>query len=248
MKSIRPLTRYCWLLSIFLTLLPLRSAMADTLLIAAGAGYKRPVSELSAVFEKKTGTRVEQIYGHMGAVLSQAKQGGHVAVVFGDLAYLEKAEGIAFAGFLPLGKGRLVVAWPKGLELKSPEDLADARFGRIAVADTKSAIYGIAATEFLQRSGLEAKTRERLRIVSTVPQVSAYLISGEVDAGFINLTEALALKEKLGGYQEIDEKLYTPIRIVAGVIKGFESRTTVEALRQFLDTAEARAILDKYGL
>ena len=240
-----PYVRY---LLVALTFLLCRGASADTLLVAGGAGYKRPIAELSAAFEKKTGHKVEQIYGHMAAVLSQAKQSGQVAVVFGDLSYLEKAEGISFAGFLPLGDGRLVVGWRKDMVMKSVDELVEPRFARIAMPDTKAAIYGIAAAEFLQRSGLESRVKDRLRVVATVPQVSAYLLTGEVDAGLFNLTEALAIKEKLGGHIEIDRKLYSPIRIVAGVVKGFEDQVALKSLREFLATAEAKGILDKHGL
>ena len=233
------------LLLAFIFALP---SLADTLLIGAGAGYKRPVSELSSAFEKKTGIRVEQIYGHMGGVVSQAKQSGQVAVIFGDQAFLAKVDGLAFAKFLPVGDGRLVVAWPKGSDLKSPAALSEARFARIAIPDTKSAIYGIAASEFIQRNNLAAALKDKLQIVATVPQVSAYLISGEVDAGFINLTEALAIRDKIGGYLELDPNYYNRIRIVAGVVEGFGEQAGVRQLQQFMETPEARSILDKHGL
>jgi molybdate transport system substrate-binding protein len=236
------------LLVLIFALLLVRPALAETLLIAAGAGYKRPVSELSAAFEKKTGFRVEQIYGHMGGVISQAKQSGQVAVIFGDLSYLSKAEGIAFSKLLPLGDGRLVVAWPKGSDLKSPAALTEPRFARIAIPDTKSAIYGIAATEFIQRNNLAAALKDKLQVVATVPQVSAYLISGEVDAGFINLTEALGIKDKIGGYLELDQNYYNRIRIVGGVVDGFGEQPAVLQLQQFVETPEARSILEKHGL
>lgn len=236
------------LLVLIFALLLVRPALAETLLIGAGAGYKRPVSELSAAFEKKTGIRVEQIYGHMGGVISQAKQSGQVAVIFGDLSYLSKAEGIAFSKFLPLGDGRLVVAWPKGSDLKNPAGLTEARFARIAIPDTKSAIYGIAATEFIQRNNLAAALKDKLQVVATVPQVSAYLISGEVDAGFINLTEALGIKDKIGGYLELDQNYYNRIRIVGGVVEGFGEQPAVLQLQQFVETPEARSILEKHGL
>lgn len=236
------------LLVLIFALLLVRPALAETLLIGAGAGYKRPVSELSAAFEKKTGIRVEQIYGHMGGVISQAKQSGQVAVIFGDLSYLSKAEGIAFSKFLPLGDGRLVVAWPKGSDLKSPAALTEPRFARIAIPDTKSAIYGIAATEFIQRNNLAAALKDKLQVVATVPQVSAYLISGEVDAGFINLTEALGIKDKIGGYLELDQNYYNRIRIVGGVVDGFGEQPAVLQLQQFMETPEARSILEKHGL
>lgn len=236
------------LLVLIFALLLVHPALAETLLIGAGAGYKRPVSELSAAFEKKTGIRVEQIYGHMGGVISQAKQSGQVAVIFGDLSYLSKAEGIAFSKFLPLGDGRLVVAWPKGSDLKSPAALTEPRFARIAIPDTKSAIYGIAATEFIQRNNLAAALKDKLQVVATVPQVSAYLISGEVDAGFINLTEALGIKDKIGGYLELDQNYYNRIRIVGGVVEGFGEQPAVLQLQQFVETSEARSILEKHGL
>ena len=236
------------LLILILAFLFVPPALAETLLIGAGAGYKRPISELSTAFEKKTGIHVEQIYGHMGGVIAQAKQSGQVAIIFGDLAYLSKAEGIVFSRFLPIGTGRLVVAWPKGGDLKSPAALAEPRFARIAIPDTKSAIYGIAATEFIQRNHLAAQLKDKLQVVATVPQVSAYLISGEVDAGFINLTEALAIRDKVGGYLELDQNDYNPIRIVAGVVEGFGEQAAVRQLQQFVETPEARAILEKHGL
>ena len=236
------------LIVLLLSLLLLPPAFADSLLIAAAAGYKRPVSELSGAFEKKSGVRVEQIYGHMGAIVSQAKQSGQVALIFGDLAYLSKVDGLRFSTFLPTGAGRMVIAWPTGQSLKNPAELADSRFARIALPDTKVAIYGIAATEFIQHSKLTAQLKDKLQVASTVPQVSAYLISGEVDAGFINLTEALAIKDKIGGYLELDQDGYTPIKIVAGVVDGYGDKAPVKALAQFLETPEARAILAKYGL
>lgn len=227
----------------------LNSAWADALLIAGGAGYKRPLAELAALFEKSSGIRVEQFYGHMSHVLAQTKQTGQVAVVFGDLSFLEKQSEVTFAGFLPIGEGRLVVAWPKGGQLGKPTDIVASRFARIAIADPKAAIYGNAATEFFQRSGIEAQVKARLQVVSTVPQVSAYLVSGDVDAGLINLTEALALKDKIGGYLEVDRALYSPIRIVGAVVKGFEGQPAVTKFQQFLqESPEVREILVRYGM
>lgn len=240
-----PLLRRLFLIFGLLAALP---ALADTLLIAAGAGYKRPVAELSAAFEKQSGIRVEEIYGNMGNIVAQVKQSGEIAVVFGDHAFLSKVEGIDFASYLALGTGRLVIAWPTGGKLADPGELADSRFARIAMPNPKAAIYGIAASEFLASSKLDAQVKDRLQVVATVPQVSAYLISGEVDAGFINLTEALSIAPKIGGYREIDAKLYAPIRIVGGVLRPQAEKTSVQALSRFLESPEARAILAKHGL
>ena len=238
-----------WLLALLLSLGGSLSAFAgDALMLAAGAGYKRPVSELAAAFERSSGVKVEPFFGNMGQVLAQAGQSEQVAVVFGDRAFLERAGSLAFQRYLPAGRGRLVLAWAKGKVLARPEELAKPEFARIALPDAQHAVYGKAGSEFLERSGLADKLRARLLTVATVPQVSAYLVSGEVDAGFINLTEALAVRDRLGGYLEIDPQLYGEIEIVGGVVRGREALPGVAALTAFLESPEAKAILTRHGL
>ena len=63
-------------------------AFAQNLLIAAGAGYKRPLGELCAAFQKQSGIKVEQVYGNMGNIVAQTKQGDDIAIIFGDQAFL----------------------------------------------------------------------------------------------------------------------------------------------------------------
>lgn len=221
---------------------------AESLMIAVGAGYKRPIGELAAAFERRSGIRLEPLFGNMGQVLAQAGQSDRVALVLGDQAFLEEAGQVAFSRYLPVGRGRLVLAWPNGKRLAEPADLAAPGFARIALPDPRHAVYGKAASQFLARSALAPRLQGRLLTVATVPQVSAYLTSGEVDAGFVNLTEALALSGRIGGYRELDPGLYDPIRIVAGVIRGRENRPGVAELAAFLETPEARAALARHGL
>lgn len=237
------------LVALFLFCASLCPAFAEqTLMVAAGAGYKRPVQELAAAFERHAGIRVEAFYGNMGQVLAQAGQSDRVALVFGDRAFLKNAKRLGFSRYLPVGRGRLVLAWPHGKRLNDPAELTGPDFARIALPDPRHAVYGKAASQFLERSALAPKLRERLLTVATVPQVAAYLIRGEVDAGFINLTEALAVAGRLGGYQEIDPTQYDPIQIVAGVIDGREALPGVAALAAFLETPEARSALARHGL
>ena len=226
----------------------LPASAAESLTIAAGAGYKRPVSELAAAFERRSGIRIEPFFGHMGQVLAQARQSDRVALVFGDQAFLENAGQPAFVRYLPAGRGRLVLAWPADRTLSGAEGLVDPAFARIALPDQRQAVYGKAAGQFLARSGLAQRLEGRLLMVANVPQVSAYLVSGEVDAGFINLTDALGVRERIGGFVEIDPALYDEVRIVAGVVEGRESLPGVEALAEYLASPEAQAILTRHGL
>lgn len=221
---------------------------AETLILAAGAGYKRPVTELVRNFESANNIKIEEFYGNMAQILTQSRQSGKVALILGDLDFLQKTTAVNFSSFIPLGNGKLVLAYAKGKNLKNPETLLDPAFERIALPDTKNAVYGKAAEEFLNKNGLADRIKNKLMVVSTVPQVSAYLISGEVDAGFINLTDALGIKDKIGGFITIDPQSYSTIKIVAGVVKDAEINPAVNAFTNYLNTAPARATLEKYGL
>jgi molybdate transport system substrate-binding protein len=219
---------------------------AEEMTLAAGAGYRRPIAELAAAYEKQSGDKVLQIYGHMGQVLAQARESDRIALVCGDRAMLERAQGVTFGRIARLGLGKLVIAFRKGLALTKAGDIAGPEFKRIAIPDQASAVYGKAGRQFLDRSGLAAAVNSRLIAVATVPQVTSYVASGEVDAGFINATDAIGAAGNLGGYVEVDAKLYDPAEIVCGVRT--PTAKAAEALVQFIGSEQVRAILQRHGL
>ena len=220
---------------------------AQALTIGSGAGYRRPVDELAAAFRKQTGLEVNLVYGNMGRVISQIKSGGVVDVFLGERRFL-KASGLAFGRSAELGRGRLVLAWPKGGSLASPQDLTRAAVERVAVPDPKKAIYGRAGMEFLANSGLMPRVKPKLLVVGTVPQVSTYLLSGEIDAGFLNLTDVLGLGPRIGGFLKLDEKLYSPLVIMAAVLADAPAPDQAGRFLDFLATPEARKIVAAHGL
>lgn len=223
-------------------------AVAQTLMVASAKGYMRPMEKIAALFEKKSGIKVETAYGNMKQIMTQVELGGKTSVVVGESVFLEKS-GITFDKIIPLGQGRLVLAYPKNRKIEEIGQIANKEFFRIAVPDSqKGAIYGRAAMEFLQRSGLDEKVEAKLLKVDTVPQVSSYLIAGEVDAGFINLTDALGIQEKIGGFVVVDESLYGKISIVCGIVKGYENDRAVQSFAAFLQNPEVKAILKEAGL
>lgn len=82
---------------LFLFLLFFSSILhAETRVMAAGAGYKRPVAELVRSYEKASGHKVEAFYGNMARVLAQARQSGKVSLILGDLDFLQKSTAIDF--------------------------------------------------------------------------------------------------------------------------------------------------------
>ncbi|WP_041464168.1 molybdate ABC transporter substrate-binding protein [Pelodictyon luteolum] len=235
------------LFPILLFMLVAGTLHAATLTIAAGAGYKRPLMEISRLYEEKNGTHVDGVYGNMQHIITQTTMSGKVAIILGDRDCLLRS-GVKTSGFHRIGGGKLVLAWRKGLKLDRASSIEGKAFGRIGMPDPSKTIYGNAATTFLQRSGLEAGTRTKLMTMSTVPQVSAYLITGELDAGFLNLTDALAIQEQIGGFMPIEQSLYEPINIGTVKVAGFENNNEARRFLEFLEKPESLAIFGKYGL
>ena len=229
--------------ALWLTSLP---ALAGDLVVVAAAGYKRPVLDLIERYRATTGQKVVGGFGNMQQISAQAQASPDVGLMLGDEAHLRDLPFIA--SLTPLGVGKLVLAWPKGkAALATDADLLAAGVGRIACPDAQKAIYGIAATEWMKSKGLFEALKPKLIEMATLPQVTSYLISGEVDAGFVNITDAMGAGDKIGGYRVI-ESGYAPIRIVAGVIKGYEGNPQVKGFLTFMGSPEAAAILKGYGI
>lgn len=220
---------------------------ADEMTLAAGAGFRRPLAEVAAVYEKTAGDKILQVYGHMGQVVAQARESGQIAVVCGDQSILREAKDMTFERFARLGRGKLVVAYRKGVTLASAEDIAGDSIKRIGTPDQVNAIYGKAGQQFLERAKLTEKVAPKLMKVSTIPQVTSYIISGEVDAGFINATDALGAGRNIGGFVEVKPDLYDPVDVSCGLVAGKSAKAS-EGFMTFLATPQAREILTRYGL
>ena len=229
--------------ALWLTSLP---ALAGDLVVVAAAGYKRPVLDLIERYRATTGQKVVGGFGNMQQISAQAQASSDVGLMLGDEAHLRDLPFVT--SFTAIGVGKLVIAWPKGkAALATDADLLAAGVGRIACPDAQKTIYGIAATEWMKSKGLFETLKPKLIEMATLPQVTSYLISGEVDAGFVNITDALGAGDKIGGYRVI-ESGYAPIRIVAGVIKSHEGNPQVKGFLSFMGSPEAAAILKGYGM
>ena len=229
-----------------LLLISIAAAVAfggENLLVGAGGGYKKPVSEVIENI-KKDGVQIEGAFANLGQITIQAKEGKMAAIV-GDEAFLKKTD-LDIKAYERIGKGALVLVTPKGKQIKDVSELKN--LAKIAMPDAKKAIYGVRTTEFLKNSGLEADLAPKMLPVAGVLQVVAYVANGEVDAGFINSTEAVAREGEFGSVIYIDEALYSPVFISVAKLPACEGN---EACAKFIDeikTPRSKEIFAKFGL
>lgn len=236
-------------LVLFFILTAVSVCYGEDLSVTTGAGYMNMVKELCAAYKEVSGNGVQEMYGgNVGQQLAQIEAGSGVNVIISDRGTLESVKtNVKFGLFEPLGKTVLVLAWRKGLSLSSPYDLLYGEVKSICYPDPKAAIYGRASVNYLKSSGMVEKVPEKLSQVSTVPQVFSYLVSGEMDAGFVNRVVVRAGAEKIGGSLEIEDG-YPPINMVAAVVKGSQTVPGVSSFLAFLKTDKGKEILKKHGV
>ena len=216
------------------------------LTVVSGAGYKKPVTKLIELYRATGGQAVDASFGNMQQIIAQTQASSSVALMFGDEKYLQKLPFLS--NFQTLGVGKLVVAWPIGkAPIAADADLSAPGIGRIALPDAEKAIYGLAATEWMKSRGIHEALQTKLITAATVPQVTSYLVAGEVDAGFINVTDAIGVADKIGGYRLLEDG-YTPIRIVVGTVKGHENNPGVRGFLEFLRSDRALEVLRSFGM
>jgi len=220
---------------------------ADDLKIAVGAGYKKPVVEVLKAYEEAGHGKIDAIYGNMAQIFAQAKQ-VDIALVIADKKFLEKQKELPFTKYQHIGNGIAVIAYAKGVTFDRVEDLTKESIKTIAMPEAKKAIYGDAGMEFLDNAKFYESVKAKLMVVATVPQVSSYVGTHEVDVGIMNLTAALDSMDKIGGYVKIPQSYYTPIEIVAGSLKACEADRACQEFTAFLQTPKAKEIFVKYGL
>lgn len=226
-------------------------AASPSLRLAAAAGYRRPMEALCAGFTSASGVPVERSYGSLAQMLAQIKAWGGVDAWVAERQFLLQHPEMGNTRLVGLGEGILALIWRPGLKLRSIRDIAN--LGTVAIPQPKQTIFGKAADGVLQSLGLRDALAGRLRVVSSVPQVVTYVLNGQADAGFVNLTEALALTSRLGGHLVIrpGEGFYPPIEIAAAFADAGVRPDTAAGRREFeryLQLPAALAVLRQFGL
>lgn len=140
--------------------LTLAGAAQAQVTVTTGGGYIKMVEALTAQYEKDTGAKVEKAFGgNIGQMLAQVESGSPVTVVISDATSLKKfTKALNADAGVRLGDTPLILIWRKGLTLASPEDLTSDAVKRVAMPDPKAAVYGRAAKEYLDGSGLAEKS------------------------------------------------------------------------------------------
>jgi len=239
------------LLSVVLALvLTTTRATAAEVKVAVAANFTEPAREIAARFKVRTGHEAKLSFGSSGQFYAQIANGAPFEVFLSaDRERPEKAEaeGLAVAGSrFTYAVGRLVLySKTPGLVDAKGAVLKSGRFDKIAIADPKTAPYGLAATETMRKLGVTEALRPRLVTATSITHAYQFIDTGAAELGFVALSQVVAVKA--GSRWIVPAANHTPMDQQAVLLKAGAGDPAARAFLAFLKTAEAKAIIRRYG-
>ena len=244
----------CSLVALALVLAATRAAEAQpaatTLVVYAASDLDMAFREIKPLFEKATGARVTLVMGSTGNLAKQIGHGAPADVFFAaNESFVDdlRAAGAIIPQTRALyAQGRIVLAFPKKSTsaLRELQDLLKPEVRRVAIANPAHAPYGRAAQEALERAGVWERVKPKLVYGETIRHALQFVETGAVEAGIV----ALSIADAPGiAYTPIDPKLHAPLNQVAAVVKRSPHPDLGAAFIQFVNGAEGRPILKRYG-
>jgi molybdate transport system substrate-binding protein len=223
---------------------------AEKIHAGVAANYIQVFKELSAVYEKNTGTKVEATFTSSGSLYGQITNGAPYDIFLS--ADEERPlrlfnEGLAAEPFV-YAKGEVILWSAKKDFCKSGNWVQALKIGsvkKISMANPVTAPYGMSAMKALEKTGIYESVKPLIVNSQDIAQAFQYVSNEAVDAGFCALSAVYTDQGRAGCYYKIKEAPF--VVQSACVLKSSKKVREAEKFAAFLVSKEALKIKEKYG-
>lgn len=229
------------------------SASADDVQVAVAANFTAPMQALAAGFEKDTGHKLVASYGATGQFYSQIKNGAPFQVFLAaddsTPAKLESEGETAAGSRFTYAIGSLVLWSAKaGYVDDKGEVLKRNAFKHLAIANPKTAPYGLAATQVMEKMGLTDAVKPKLVEGQSITQALQFVSTGNAELGFVALSQVYKDgKVTSGSAWLVPAGLHEPIKQDAVILNKGKDSAAARALVDYLRGDKAAAVIKSYG-
>lgn len=227
-------------------------ASAEDVNVFAAASLADALKAIATPYEKQSGDRIVFNLGASSFLARQIEEGAPADIFFSadeaKMDALEKKRIIV----QDTRKSRLsnslviVVAADSALHIKSPNDLADPRVKRLALADPKTVPAGIYAKQYLEGLKLWPAVAPKVVPTDNVRAALAAVESGNVEAGIVYRTDA-AISHKVKVAFEVPAKEGPAISYPMAVIKDARHPEAARKFLHHLDSPEAGRVFEQFS-
>ncbi len=227
-------------------------AKAQELTVSAAASLTNAFQELQPLYEAAhPGQTLTFNFAASGPLLRQIALGAPVDVfASADQKTMDQAEeqqlmDAATRANFAANALVLVVPADSGLGLRQATDLTGEQVRRIALGNPESVPAGRYAKAALTAAGLWEPLQPKLIQAETVRQVLDYVGRGEVDAGFVYMTDAQLAGDKVVVLETLTG--HEPITYPVAVVATAAHKDAAQQFVNYLLGAEAQAVLARHG-
>jgi molybdate transport system substrate-binding protein len=229
------------------------AAHAGEAQVAVAANFAEPIKAIAAVLQKTTGHTLKISTGASGAFYTQIRNGASFDVFLSadnERPELLEKDGLAQPGTrFTYATGKLVLWSAKAGRVDDQGAvLKAADLGKLAYANPKTAPYGAAAVQVMERLSLAPSLTPKLVQGESIGQTYSFVKTGNADVGFVALSQVLEggrLKE--GSVWMVPQAHYDPIRQDAVVLKRGAGNEAALALIQLLKSPNIKDLIRSYG-
>ncbi|HYW95467.1 MAG TPA: molybdate ABC transporter substrate-binding protein [Bacteroidales bacterium] len=224
----------------------------EGLMIATAANMQFAMKELVAIFTLETGVKCHLILSSSGKLTAQIKEGApYDLFVSADVKYPMELFGAGLADSLPrtYALGKLVLWTMTDTITPSMSALTSPSVIHVALANPKTAPYGVAAMQALEQADIFAPVSNKLVYGESIAQTNQFIITRSAEIGFTAMSVVLspAMNGK-GRWSEVDPRAYTPIKQGVVLIKhGRQINPDARKFYDFLFSSKAKEILKNFG-
>lgn len=230
-----------------------QTASADDVNVAVAANFTAPIKALAEGFEHDTGHTLVAAYGATGQFYAQINNGAPFDVFLAaddtTPAKLEQEKATVPGSRFTYAIGTLALWSPTpGYVDAQGEVLKRGEFKHLAIANPKTAPYGLAATEVLDKLGLTQATLDKRVEGQNITQAYQFVSTGNAELGFVALSQVYkdgALQQ--GSAWIVPADLHTPIRQDAVILKKGQDNPAARAFMDYLKSPKAAQVIKSYG-
>jgi molybdate transport system substrate-binding protein len=226
-------------------------SLAGEVNIAVAANFTDAARKIGILFKQTSGHVSKLSYGSTGKLYAQIAHGAPFEVFLAaDDQRPLKAEqaGLAVAGSrFVYAKGKLVLWSARDAFQDGEAYLKQAGFSHLAIANPKTAPYGLAARQMLEHLGLWERLQDKLVRGDSIAQTFQFVATGNAEAGLVAYSQIKGWQGEPGALWRIPDSYYAPIAQAAVLLRTGESNPAARAFLDFLKSDAAREVIESYG-
>ena len=239
-------SKYHRILFLFIFILQASPMQAETLRVAVAANFASTLKKIKLVFEKKYPHRMQIISASSGKLFAQIQYGAPYDVFMSADAkrplQLEKLGLIVNGSRQTYAFGQLALWSPHN---EQPFDyLKSLRFKRLAIANPKTAPYGVAAVETLRKLKLFNQTKSKQVRGENINQSYQFARSGNADIAFVSLSQLIHQEDN---FQAVSSEYYTPITQQLIIVKSSPKKELANLFVRFLNSEKINKLIQNNG-